>query len=236
MVWGLNADQHKRLILSVGTHQSVRPMSPVDVSRAFETMRKHGATLNDCAELVHLDGTSMVSRFLRLLRLDPVVEPSVGWPNSDGTIVFTAASEIARLPEHDHQVAVQNSIEHGFNSAEIRQLVQLRLRSGEDLTTCADRIKEMRPRIQRRHLMLGKIDSATVVEVLKNISQPERDSLLKQLLEAIESDLGRASCHLSIQRFSIVGDQHVFEVVSALEPDFETAIVGRLERMLLTHG
>lgn len=236
MVWGLNTDQHKRLILSVGTHQSVRPMSPVDVSRAFETMRQHGATLKDCAELVHLDGTSMVSRFLRLLRLDPVVEPSVGWPNSDGTIVFTAASEIARLHENDHQIAVQTSIEHGFNSAEIKQLVQLRLRSGEELTKCADQIKEMRPRVQKRHLMLGKIDSATVIGVLKNISQPERDLLLKQLLEAIEPDLGRASCHLSSQRFSIVGDQRVFEVVSTLEPDFETAIVNRLESVLSTHG
>ena len=69
MLPGLSPDEMRSLLLSVGSHRDNRDVLPLKVAELFDKAIKHGAKKRDCAISVHFDGTSMVSRFLKLLDL-----------------------------------------------------------------------------------------------------------------------------------------------------------------------
>ena len=82
MLSGVPPETKRDLLLTVGSHRDDRPLSPEEVARSFQAALDAGSTLADLAALVHFDGTSMVSRFLRLLRLPGDVLRVVGWGQS----------------------------------------------------------------------------------------------------------------------------------------------------------
>lgn len=66
MLLGLTPDELRSLLLSVGSHRKNRDASPLKVAEMFDRAVKHGATIRDCADFVHFDGTAMVSRFFEI--------------------------------------------------------------------------------------------------------------------------------------------------------------------------
>ena len=75
---GLSADEYKQLLMSVGTHRGVRPITPVQVAALFKRAADAGSTPAASAEATHVSA-SMVSRFLKLLELSPDIQHLVDW-------------------------------------------------------------------------------------------------------------------------------------------------------------
>jgi len=226
---GLSPEQQKQLILSIGSHRATRPLTPLEVGSLLRIAISAGSTPQELAAFVHLDGSSMISRFCRLLDLAGDVYHLIDWGNSQSTIGFTAASELARLTNHDEQrAAIRAALENKLSSSEIKQLVQSRLRSNRDIQACIAEIIGMRPRIERINLFIGSVTSPDVRQKLSGMTQHERDTLLSQLLRESYPDLRNVSARLGIERFTITGGDDDAAKLKARAIDFETQINSQL--------
>ena len=224
MSWGLTPDQEKNLILSVGVQRKERRLNPIEIAKLFRHMMRNGASLSDCSRLVHLAGTSMVSRFLKLLELRAEFEPLIDFGHSEVTVSASSAWQIARLPHDEHSKVFRSAVEESFTSKEIEQLVQYRLRRGVDVEESISQALKMRPQIERQHLFLGRLSDSSIASSIKLMSQPARDRLITSALGKINPVLQNCSAKLSADRFSVLGDSRSASVIRSLEPDFEVAI------------
>ena len=84
----LSPQELQGLLLSVGTHRGKRLLSPVEVANLFAKVTSEGGRLGDCARAAQLEGTTMVGRFLRLLKLPESVRHLVDWGSNPGAIGF----------------------------------------------------------------------------------------------------------------------------------------------------
>lgn len=229
---GLTADEHRDLIVSVGTHRGSRRLSPLEVAQSFARAREAGASLDECAAAVGFAGPTMVSRFLRLLELDDAVQHLVDWGASDSTVSFTAASELGRLPLGTEQaVAAEAVLEHRMRVGEVKQLIQSRLRSGKRIEDSVEVILRLRPRIERRHVFVGAIASQPLRQALERLRQAERDELLKGVLRRILPAGTHAAGRLGTDRFTIAGAEDLAMVFTA-DPDFEETVAATLAEAL----
>lgn len=222
---GISTDIQKKLLLSVGSHKATRPLSPVEVAEAVQASLDAGSTLQDVAEFLHLEGTSVLTKFVRLLRLSREVRHLVGWGKSESTIGFTAASEVARLDEPDEQMQLcQAGLQHQLGSAEMKQILQLRRRSGQSINDCIAEILRLRPRIQRIHVFLGAVTSPELQHRLAAISQTDRDMAMRSAVKSAFPNLERFGCRLGSERFTITGDDEVSTELAQRGRDFEAAV------------
>lgn len=231
---GLSPEQQKQLILSVGSHLRSRPLTPVEVGLLLQDSLRSGSTPDELAEALHLDGPSMISRFVRLLSLSIEIQHLIDWGSSKSAIAFTAASELARLPENDHLPVVQAALENRLSSLEIKQVVQARLRSKRPIGNCIEEIVRMRPQIERSHLFIGAVTSGASREALAKLSQHERDELLARVLKEAYPDMKSFSARLGPARFAIAGTEEMAGTLNAGQHDFETVINRGLERTVAT--
>ena len=93
MLAGLTALELGRLRMSVGygTHKRGRPLSPIEVGLLLRKARDEGASLQDCARAIQLDGTGHIGRFLRILELPDDLRHLVDWGAGNYFIFFTSA-------------------------------------------------------------------------------------------------------------------------------------------------
>jgi hypothetical protein len=230
MAYGLTADEEKELILSVGTHRSGRRLSPVEVARLFDRMKSSGASFQDCADLVQFEGTTMISRFLQLLKLDSDLQHLVDWGQSGSTVAFTAGVELSKLDRNEQRAAVRAILETGLKSQEVKQLVQLRRRSQKPLDTCVEEIVRLRPHVERRHVIVGLITDPQTVEALGALPQGERDEKLQQALQTTFKLRGGFSCRLGTNRFTITADEPTGDLILKDE-DFESSVNAALREI-----
>jgi hypothetical protein len=210
----LAPEELRDLLLSVGTHQRSRRLNPVEVGRLFSKSLVQGATLEDCAQAVHLKGPTMVQRFLRLLALDPWVQDLVDWGQSGSTLSFTAASELTRLPGQDQSLAVRSVLELGLSKSETIQLVQLVLRSGRPARQCGEEVVAMRSVVERRHVVIGSIVCDDLARKLGQLHQDERDLLLAKALSEVCPSLHLVGSRLGPERFTLVGGDELGELAA----------------------
>jgi hypothetical protein len=224
-VRGISTDVQKRLLLSVGSHRSTRPLSPVEVAEAVQAAVDAGTTLQEVAEFLHLEGTSVLTKFVRLLRLSPDVRHLVDWGKSESTVGFTAASEIARLADHDGQMQLcQAGLQQQLGSAEMKQILQLHQRSHRPIADCVTEILRLRPRVQRIHVLLGAVTSPDVRQRLAALTQANRDTVLRSAVKSAFPRLEKYGCRLGSERFTITGDEEVSAELTKDGKDFEAAI------------
>jgi hypothetical protein len=224
-VQGLLADVQKKLLLTVGSHRANRPLSPVEVAEAVQASLDAGSSLHDIAGELYLEGTTVLSDFLRLLRLTPEVRHVVGWGRPNATIGFKAAAEVAGLEDPTDQVKLCRAcLEHKLGKAEVRQAVQLRKRSKKSIEECVNEVLQMRPRVQLLHVLMGAVTSAKVRARLSSLTQAERDELLQKLIRRRFPEIGQFNCRLGTQGFTITGSEGVAAMLARGGTDFETAI------------
>jgi hypothetical protein len=224
-VRGLSVDVQKKLLLSVGSHRATRQLTPVEVAEAVQTSLDAGSTLQEIAEFLQLEGTSVLTKFVRLLRLSPNVRHLVDWGRSDSTIGFTAASEVARLNDHEGQAQLcQAALQHQLGSAEMKQILQLHQRSGRPIANCVEEILKLRPRVQTVHVLLGAVTAPDVRKRLASLSQAERDTVLRSAMKSAFPRLAKFGCRLGAERFTITGDEDVPAELNQGGRDFEAAI------------
>ena len=230
-LYGLEPEIFSKLILSVGSHRGIRPLSPIEVADSLRIMVQNGATLEDCARAVHLDGTAMVSRFLRLNQLDEDVKHLIDWGASRTSIGFTSAQELARIHQDDHQHLAKNILEFGLISSEVKQITQIYKRSRRSISECVNEIVGMRPQIEIRHVVVGSIVDEKARDCLAKLSQLERNSLFQKALNQIFPGILEVSGSLSPIRFTMAGD-HVFSAAfKKLEGDFEQVVSQKIAEL-----
>lgn len=230
----LSGEERKQLLLSVGTHRRERHLSPVEVARLFQKATRGGDSLADLATAVQLDGTSWVSRFINLLKLTPDVQHMVDWGKSGSSLSFTAAVDLARLVDADDQRAACKAIlEYGFNSPEVRQLVQARLRSKKSIEECVAAVLKMRPQIEIRQVFIGAVLDEDVRAKLRVLPQRRRDELFQGVVEKACPSL-RVSGRLGDARFNLVGGADFGLFLKREKNKLETEINKQLARLVIS--
>ena len=211
MLSGLSGLEIGRLRMSVGygTHKKGRPLSPVEVGTLLRRAQNAGASLQDCAKCLKLRGTSQVSRFLSVFDLPEDLRHLVAWGRSADSIGFTTAVQLARIKKNsdDQRTIAIAVLEQGLQMDEVRQVIQLRQRSGRTMEECLKEVLGMRPTVERHYVFIGAVGDESVEAVIGEMTQAERDALLRSSLEAL--DLQGASGRLGEKLFTLVGDERL---------------------------
>ena len=234
---GLLSHEISRLILSVGTHKSKRPLLPVEVAEYMQKALDAGEKRTDIAEKLHLEDSSIIGHFIRLLSLPTQVKQIIGWGSDPATISFTAAAGIARLESTQEQsILAKAALENQFNKSEILQVIQIRQRSGNAIETCIKAVLDQRPIVERRYVIIGELTSESLKDRIKNLSQLERNNLLNSALRHSGSDLTYLGSKLGGEYFVLVGDEHFHSAIMELPQGFENSITEYLIEVLSNKG
>ena len=170
--------------------------------------------MSDCAKAASLEGTTQVSRFLRLLKLPASVWHLVGWGSVAGTIGFSSGAEIARLENDGEEEALVNSVlTNRLSGAEVRQVVQLRKRS-KAVRIASNEVVGMRPRVEKRYVYVGVVTIDALKKSLAAMTQGQRDQLLGKVVGAVMGAKGLALTRLGTDRFTLVGSADFGEAMN----------------------
>lgn len=227
----LSQEERQRLLLSVGTHRGQRPLSPIEVASLFAKVTAAGGSLSDCARAASLEGTTIVSRFLRLLKLPGAAWHLVGWGSVAGTIGFSSGAEIARLEnEAEEDALVHGVLTNRLSGSEVRQVVQLRKRSKRPLQDCLNEVVGMRPRVEKRYVYVGAVTNAALKKSLTAMTQQQRDELLGTVVGPVLGTKGVAVTRLGTDRFTLVGAADFGEAMNRKKDSLEREINDALVR------
>lgn len=227
----LTPKERQGLLLSVGTHRGKRPLSPVEVAGLFAKILAAGGSLSDCARAARLEGTTIVARFLRLLKLPDSVRHLVDWGSSPGTIGFSAGSELARLEDAaEEEEVVRGVLTNRLSGSEVRQVIQLRKRSKRPVQDCLNEVVGMRPRIDKRYVYVGAVTDAALKGALASMTQRERDEFLAEAIKGVLDAKTLAVTRLGPDRFTLVGGAPFGEAMNQKKDSLEREINDALLR------
>lgn len=233
---GLSEDELRSLVLSVGTHRSDRPLSPVEVGELFEKACDEGASMSECAAATQLNDETMVRRFLRLNHIDERIRHLVDWGESDEyCISFSAGVELSRLPNEAQVELGEAVVENSLTKKEVVSIRQLYERSGDSLTKCIQRVLKRRPVQRKVDLVMGAIVDGELEKVLSTKSQRERNRVLEEALDNLVSGAPIFSARLGTQKFTIAGQQGVVGELEKLENP-EASVSQEVARLLGVSG
>lgn len=222
---GLSPFEIRQLILSVGTHRAERPISPIEVAKLIQKALEAGEKRKEIADRLYLNNSTIIGRFTRLLCLPTQIQHLIGWGSDPATLSFTTASEIARLESTQEQTTLAKAaLESQLNKSEIIEVVQIRQRSKKSIESCIEAVLNQRPVIQRRHVIIGELQSGKLKNELKQVSQLERDNLLRSALEQHVPNVSPLSVKFRDGYFFLVGDDKFHEAIISLSGGFEKSI------------
>lgn len=229
----LTKENVRDLILSIGTHHGQRPLSPIEVAELFNIAIQEGKTKTQIAEMVLLKDVSMISRFLRLIKLSPKITHLIDWgTTTDSSISFSTAAELLKISIEDQEYIANASLENSLTKNEVIQIIQIRKRSNKDIQTCINEMLNSRPQIVRKYLYIGVILDNNISAYLEKSTQRMRDTILKKIMDQL-LDNAEWSGHLGNKRFSLVGDKQLSQELQKLEPDFEQFINKKLKQEVI---
>ena len=188
-----------------GRHKPGRPLSPIEVGELLRRAQSAGASRQDCAKYLKLSD-DQITQFLRVFALPVDIRHLVTFGRSRDSIGFTTAVQLTRVEGPDDQRALATAvIEHTLQMDEVRQIAQLRKRSGRTIDQCLAEVLAMRPTVERHYVFIGAVADESVESVLGQMTQAERDTILRSGLEAI--GLEDAAGRLGEKFFTLVGDE-----------------------------
>jgi len=181
----LSIGEEAKLLLSLGTHEKDRPLSPVEASDYIRRLLEHGGatiskgTKSQIAKSLGFSGEKMIGDFLRLQRLTTTLRDAIGWGDmEDGRIPFSTATQLARLQGQEQDILAKVALENDFTKTETIRIVQLRLRNpSKTINECIEDIKRIRPIVQTGYVVVTRLSedalSGLQTEALANKSRPE---------------------------------------------------------------
>ena len=230
---GLSSSETRQLILSVGTHSSERPLSPIEVAKLMQKTLNTGERRIDIAEKLHLEDSTMIGRFVRLLSLPSEIQQCVGWRSNPSTLSFSAATEIARLKSTQQQnVLAKAVLENRLNRYEILQVVQIQRRSEKSIEDSIKAVLDQRPVIERRHVIIGSLLSKRLKDDLEKMSQSERNDLLESALDRYGPNTPRLGSKLGNSYFMLIGDDSFHAAITDIPNGFEESVTQYLTQEL----
>ncbi len=230
---GISPENLRDLILTVGIHKKERQLSPIEGAVLINTALKAGTTIKEVSQELMIS-ESMVERFNQLTKLPIEIQHLVDWGKRLSKISFSTAVKIASLKlETEQAILGEATLEHGFSKNEVIEIVDNRNRIGKPIDVCIGETLKMRPQIIKRYLFIGSVKSQVVRDRIANLSQKERDLLLRIAINSNLQGLPSWDGTLGESRFSIVGDEILSHSLNGLTSDFTTSINGFLEAELL---
>ena len=216
--------EYQGLLLSVGTHRSDRPLSPIEVAELLGKAVTAGVTRTECAQALDI-GPSQVSAFLSLLELTPEIRHIADWRGSTAaSVAFSTMAEIRRLRHEDQIVAAKAALTHKLTWKEAVQLVQIALRSGKPIEECLSQVLNLRPQIITYHLFVGAVTSKEIQIWLGSLPQRDRDGLLSSALRDLTGPDYQPNGRLGISEFTIRSDHDLAKLLGLQPDDIEIAI------------
>ena len=180
----MNSDRLKQLVLSLGTHRTQRPLSPVEAGLRIAELSDELGSITKAAKVIHLDVTT-ARRFAALTKVTPEIRPLIGWGASRDTLSFSSAAEIVGLSRAEQIETARAAIENRMTKEELRAAVQLRKRSGKSMSDCIAKALHMRPQVEFIHVFLGSTgDDPGVDGYLLTLTQNERDGILRDVFSS----------------------------------------------------
>lgn len=231
MLVGLTPLDFGRLKLSIGygTHKSNRPLAPGQVAALLRRACSSGASLADCAEALGVHQTS-VRRLMRVLDLAEDLRTLVTWGRAEGSIGFSSAVELTKLADPcDQQITAESILKSNLDSKEVRQIAQIRNRSGRDIETCIEEIISMRPVIERRFVLIGTTGSEAIAVALRKLPEERRNIILTTVIK--EMGWSGTTGHLGDRMFTLVGGSDFRQILDrcgrdVIESQIQQAILG----------
>ena len=166
----------KNLILSVGK-LNIRKLTPVEVALLIQKAIDEGMTRKEIAERCMLADSTMLGKFLNLLKLEKEYWHLIDW-SSDSIISLTSAQKVAQHDRIIQNQMLESIMKYEFNKVEVDSLGQRIKRSGLSVEEC---IKEAR---NKRHgpqvlcyVILGTFNKQTQ-DVLSKLTQYQRDEVI----------------------------------------------------------
>ncbi len=229
---GLPPALAKKLILSVGVPKAIRQLSPMEAATAMKQALSAGTTVKELAAFLHFEGSAMIYRYLKLLSLSAQVQPLVGWGADASTISFSAASEIAHLTPAEQIAFSEAVLAHQIGLSEVKQIVQVRQRSGKPIKEAIQAVLDQRTVVVQRHVIVGAVLADDLRSHLKKMTQEKRNALLQQALRKHVSTVDLVGAKLGTETFTLVGDKQFQKVISSLPNGFEKTITHYLQQEL----
>ena len=153
--------------MSVGVHVKRRRANPMRLAKLIEKALTT-ESLEEIAEHVSLNGTTILRKLLSLSRLPREVQDRIHWGTSDVGISFSVAAEIARYgSESDKLLLSQTAIEHQLSKAEVQAIVQRASREGCSVGEATAEILRLRPEVDRQYLYMGLLDTNVADDTAK---------------------------------------------------------------------
>ena len=223
---GLTPEERRDLILSVGTHRGQRRLSPLEVAQLLAKARESGATRRECSEVLQVSLTQ-IGTFLKLLQLAPEVQHLAGWGGArQASIPFSSLAELHRLPPLDQLHVAEVILGEGLTWKEVIELAQIANRSSDPIEECIKVVLARRPQIERRYLLMGKVDDRAA-DSLSALSQRERDSLLDQVLQDLLGGRYAFEARLGQGHFTVLTSEDILIALKVDADELERQINAR---------
>ena len=175
---GLTQDEVELLTISVGAHQRVRPLQPIEISGLMEKSINAGTSLGVLSESIGLS-KSMIGSFRSLTKLTQQVQRVISWNRSRTNLTLETATFLARLHKKDQWKITELALTAGLTGAELRSAFQISKRAQIDLEIAIEKVISRRPKIVQRHVFVGSVTNTKLITNLSNLRQNERDFVLK---------------------------------------------------------
>jgi hypothetical protein len=215
----------EKLIVSIGTHRSVRSLTPVEVGEGIQRLKLEGMSKKDIRELVMLEDDSMLLKFERLLSLPQEILHLIDWGQTNVAVPFSSAFELTKLNNIQDQIDLMHAIiENKFSKKEVIYIVQTKKRSKKPIIDCINDVKNLRPEIEKIYVYIGAILNENLISTLSELTQFERDKILinalnKRFVPPLDWE-GR----LGKRRFTLTGGIILASQIQKMTPDYETEI------------
>ena len=166
----------KNLILSIGK-LNIRKLTPIEVAVLIQDAIDEGFSRNEIAERCMLKGSTMLSKFLNLLKLSEDYWHLIDW-STDSLISFTSAQAVAQHERVIQTQLLESIIKHHFNKDEVYAIGQRVKRSGLSIEECISEARNKRhgPQVLC-YVFLGSFNKQTQ-ELIGRLTQYERDNIV----------------------------------------------------------
>lgn len=233
---GLSPDLAKKLITSVGIHQGARPLTPIGIAEAMRQALNAGTTAKELAAFLHFAGPSMVNRYLKILSLPPALQALVSRGGGVSTLSVSAASEIARLAPVEQVIFSEAILSHQLGLSEVKQIVQIRQRSGKSIDSAVQAVLDQRPIVVQQHIIIGSVMAQSLRQLLARMTQEERNALLQRALEKYGPGAAFVGAKLGASSFTLIGDKQFQKAMTSLSTGFEEAVTQYLQQEVQSKG
>jgi len=230
---GLSTDEFQRLSGSIGIHRKGRLLSPGECGQLLDRAKRAGNySLQDLAKSVHITDTGTIANFLRLLDVAPSYRHLVDWGQTGSTIAFTSAATLAKLDKSDQELCFVAAIAHKLKKTEVEQIVQIRQRSGRNVSECIDEVVGMRPKLTTVNVIIGAIAVQSVVDQLSPLLQSDKDEILVRAIESTFPNLQGYSARLGNDTFTITAGDDDANYLHSRAKTLEDIITERIQLLL----